>query len=300
MEWLNYHHLLYFWATVHEGGVTAAAAKLRLAPATVSAQIQTLQSALGEKLLIRSGRKHRLTQMGQIVYRYADDIFRLGQEMLDTVRDRPTGRPLLFTVGIADGVPKQLARQLLRPVEQLQEDVRLVCREGNPERLLIDLAAHSLDLLLLDAPIPPSAGVRVSNHLLVECRTSLLATEDLVAKYRRKPLRALNGAPFLLATGRTSQRRGLDEWFERNDIRPTVVAEFDDNGLLREFAREGMGIFAVPTTIERTYCRQLGVRVLLRLPDITERFYAVTAERQVKHPAVTAVCSGVFQEKRKQ
>lgn len=297
MEWLNYHHLLYFWTVVKEGGIAPAAAKLRLAPSTVSAQLTALQSSLGEKLFNRPGRRLELTEMGRIVYRYADEIFRLGHEMIDTVHDRPTGKPLMFTVGIVDVVPKHLVKRLLEPIRHVKTEVRLTCREGRPEKLLPELAIHILDMLVVDAPVPPSTGVHVFNHLLIECGTSLLATPRIAKQYKRSSLKSLDGAPFLLTTSNTAQRRGLDEWFAERNIRPQVVAESEDSTLLEEFGQDGQGIFGVPSYIEKSICRQLGVQLIIRLPQVQERFYAVTAERRVSHPAIAAILD-VFHQNR--
>jgi LysR family transcriptional regulator, transcriptional activator of nhaA len=289
MEWLNYHHLLYFWTVVKEGGLTRAAHKLNLAPSTVSGQLHEFQSSLGEELFIRRGRKLEMTEMGRTVFQYADEIFRLGHEMIDTVHDRPTGKPLIFTVGIVDVISKQIVKKILEPVQNLKIDVRLICREGQPERLLPDLVIHALDMLLVDAPVSPSAGFRVFNHLLVESGTSLLATPQMIKRYKSRLPRSLDGAPFLLATGNTTQRRVLDEWFGEQQIRPNVRAEFEDGALLAAFGQDGLGILGIPTFIEKIICKQLGLKVLLNLPQIRERFYAVTAERRVSHPAVMAI-----------
>jgi LysR family transcriptional activator of nhaA len=291
MEWLNYHHLLYFWTVAREGGISAAAESLHLSHATISTQVRRLEDALGEPLLVRSGRRLRLTEMGRLVQSYADDIFRLGREMLDTVRDRPTGRPITFTVGIADVVPKLLARRLLEPARRLPAGVRMVCREGRPERLLADLATHALDMLLVDSPVLPDAGIRVFHHLLLESGTTLLGSAPLASRFRRHLPQSLDGAPFLLTTSNTAQRRGLEDWFERCRIRPKIVAEFDDNALLDVFAQEGTGLFAVPTVIEGEACARTGARRLLRIPQIKERFFAVTVERKIEHPAALAICS---------
>ncbi len=289
MEWLNYHHLLYFCSVVKEGGIAPAAAKLHLSSSTVSGQLKDFQESLGEKLFNRPGRKLVLTEMGRIVYQYADEIFLLGHEMLDTVRDRPTGRPQVFTVGIVDAISKQTARKILEPIWTKNKDIRLLCNEGRYERLLPELTLHALDMLLVDNPIPPSAGFKVFNHLLIESGISLVAVPAVVSKYRKNVPNSLNGAPFLLTTANTSLRRGLDEWFVAKKLRPNVIAEFEDSGMLAEYGMSAHGIFAVPSFIEVSICKQLHVKPLLRLPHVKERFYAVTAERRIEHPAIKAI-----------
>ena len=195
----------------------------------------------------------------------------------------------MFTVGIVDVVPKYLVKRLLEPTRHVQTEIRLICREGRPEKLLPELAMHILDMLVADAPVPPSTGVHVFNHLLIECGTSLVAAPRLAQRYKRGSPKSLDGAPFLLTTSNTAQRRGLDEWFAERNIRPHVVAESEDSALLEVFGQDELGVFGVPTYIEKGICKRLGVKLLVRLPQVVERFYAVTAERRVSHPAIAAI-----------
>jgi LysR family transcriptional activator of nhaA len=213
MEWLNYHHLLYFWLAAREGGVSRAADELRLSQPTVSAQIHALEEAFGEKLFRREGRTLALTDVGRVVYRYADDIFSLGRELLDTVRDRPTGRPLRITVGIVDVVPKLVAYELVKPIFGIGVPVRVVCREGKADRLLAELALHEIDVVLADAPASPRVGVRVFHHQLGECGVTFFAAPALARRHRRRFPKSLDGAPFLLPAETTALRaRMLKPW----------------------------------------------------------------------------------------
>jgi LysR family transcriptional activator of nhaA len=289
MEWLNYHHLLYFWTVARTGGVSAASAELRLAQPTISGQLRALEDALGEKLFHRVGRRLELTDVGRMVYRYADEIFTLGRELMDAVRGRPTGRPLRLAVGVADQLAKLITYRLIEPALKLSEPVHVVCREDKPERLLADLALHDLDLVLSDAPIHPSVKVRAFSHLLGECGVTIFGTKDLAAKYRRSFPKSLEGAPCLLPTENTSLRRSLDQWFEQQSLRPTVVSEFEDSALLSSFGERGLGLFPGPTAIEAEIRRQYGVVVVGRLEQVRERFYAISVERRLKHPAVVAI-----------
>lgn len=289
MEWLNYHHLLYFWTVARTGGVSAASAELRLAQPTISGQLRALEDALGEKLFHRVGRRLELTDVGRMVFRYADEIFTLGRELMDAVRGRPTGRPLRLAVGVADQLAKLITYRLIEPALKLPEPVHVVCREDKPERLLADLALHDLDLVLSDAPIHPSVKVRAFSHLLGECGVTIFGTKDLAAKYRRQFPRSLDGAPCLLPTENTSLRRSLDQWFDQQSLRPSVVSEFEDSALLSSFGERGLGLFPGPTAIEAEIRRQYGVVVVGRLEQVRERFYAISVERRLKHPAVVAI-----------
>ena len=289
MEWLNYHHLHYFWVVAKEGTIAAACEKLHLAQPTISAQLRALENAIGDKLFKRVGRNLVLTDTGRMVYRYADDIFSLGGELLDTLRGRPTGNPLRFSVGVADVLPKLVAYRLLEPALKLPETIQLVCRESTPAELLAQLAIHELDLVLSDSPIGPGVRVRAFNHLLGECGVSIFGTKELATAYRRRFPRSLDGAPFLLPPDNTSLRRSLEQWFDSQGVRPSAVAEFDDSALLKVFGQAGAGVFAAPTVIEKEVRQQYGVRVVGRPESVRERFYAISVERKVKHPAVVAI-----------
>ncbi|MCP4591359.1 MAG: transcriptional activator NhaR [bacterium] len=289
MEWLNYHHLHYFWAVAKMGTIAAACEKLHVAQPTISAQLRTLENSFGEKLFKRVGRNLVLTDTGRTVYRYADDIFSLGGELLDTLKGRPTGNPLRFSVGVADVLPKLIAHRLLEPALKLPEPIQLVCRESTPAELLARLAVHELDLILSDSPIGPDVRVRAFNHLLGECGITIFGSEELATAHRRRFPRSLDGAPFLMPAGNTTLRRSLDFWFDSEDIRPSVVGEFDDSALLKVFGQAGAGMFAAPDVIEKEIRRQYDVRVVGRVESVRERFYAISVERKVKHPAVAAI-----------
>ncbi len=290
MEWLNYHHLLYFWTVVRAGGLTAAAAELRLAPSTVSAQVHRLEESLSERLLQRSGRRLALTEMGRLVYDYADEIFASGRELLEAVRGRPTGRPVRVVVGVADVVEKLLAQRVIAKALRLPEPVRVVCREASPAQLLAALGRHELDLLVTDDPVGSAAGVRVYNHLLGESGVSFVAAPALAAACRRGFPRSLDGRPVLLPTENMALRRGLDQWFEERAVRPLVVGEFEDGALLREFGLAGFGVFVMPTMVEKALLRERGLRVVGRTEAVRARVYGVSAERRIKNPAVAAIC----------
>lgn len=289
MEWLNYHHLRYFWAAAKEGGVTRASEKLNISQPTVSAQIRDLEEALGAKLFARAGRRLVLTDVGRVAYRYADEIFGLGRELLDTVKGRSTGRAPRLAVGIANVVPKLIAYRLLEPALALDPPVQIVCHEDKPERLLAELAVHELDLVLSDAPVGPGLSVRAYNHVLGECGVAIFGTEKLAAAHRARFPRSLDGAPFLLPTPGTTLGRSLEEWFDAQGIRPRVVGHFEDSALLKVFGQAGRGLFPAPAAIEAEVMREHGVRRVGAVDSVRERFYAISVERKLKHPAVLAI-----------
>ncbi len=289
MSWLNYHHLLYFWTVAREGSVAKACERLLLSQPTISGQIRQLEQALGAKLFKKVGRNLVLTEAGREAYRYADEIFTLGQELQETMQGRPVGRAARLLIGIHDAMPKLVSCKILAPALCQPEPIQIVCHEGSPEHLLARLALHELDAILLDSPASPTVKVRVFNHLLGECGVSFCASPKLAARYRRKFPHSLSGAPFLLPLHDTSLRRSLEHWLEETGIRPNLRGEFADTALLKAFGQEGAGIFVIPTAIETEVCRQYSVKVLGRVDSIRERFYLISVERKLKQPAVAAI-----------
>jgi LysR family transcriptional activator of nhaA len=289
VEWLNYHHLLYFWMVAREGSVAKASAQLRLAQPTISGQIRTLEETLDVKLFKRVGRNLALTDTGHLVYRYADEIFGVGRELMDTLRGRPTGRPVKLQVGVADVVPKLIAHRLLAPALALKDPVQVVCREDKADRLLAELAVRGLDLVISDAPLAGEARVRAYNHMLGETGVTFFAAPDLARRLRPGFPSSLDGAPMLLPTDNTVLRRSLDNWFDDLGVHPVLVGEFEDSALLKVFGQAGEGVFGGPTAIEKSIGGQYDVHVIGRTEAVKERFYAITVERRIKHPAVAAI-----------
>ena len=291
MEWLNYHHLLYFWTVAREGGISKAAEKLRLSQPTISAQIRLLEDSLGERLFQRQGRALVMTDVGRVVYRYADEIFGIGRELLETLRGRPPGRPLQLAIGIVNAVPKLIAYRLLRPAVESTEPVHVVCREDNAEQLTAQLATHALDVVIADTPAPPHVRVKVFNHLLGESDTAFFAPAPLASRLRRRFPRSLNEAPMILPTINAALRRGLEQWFEKEKIRPRTIGEFEDSALMKVFG-QGAGVaFPAPAAIAADVCRLYGVRQIGRTSAVRERYYAISVERRLTHPGVLAITS---------
>ena len=289
MERLNYQHLFYFWNVAKEGSITHACEKLHLAQPTISGQLAVLEQAIGEKLFYKEGKKLILTDTGRRVYHYAEDIFALGRELTNMLKGRVGERGLRFSVGIADALPKLMAYRLLEPALNLPETVQLICMEDKVERLLAEIMLHGMDLVLADAPAAPAAGSRVFNHLLGECSVAVFGTAALAANYREGFPHSLNAAPLLLPTANTALRRSLDQWFDAENICPDIKAEIEDSALLKTFAAAGAGLFVAPIAVAAAIQQQYGVEMLGRIEQVRERFYAITAQRKIKHPAVIAI-----------
>jgi len=297
VSWLNYHHLLYFWTVARAGTIAKAGEELHLAQPTISSQIKLLEEALGHKLFERQGRKLVLTDVGRTVMRYADEIFRLGNELKNVVGGLPSGQQLRLQVGVADVVPKVVAERLLQPALDVGP-LRIVCREGPLPQLLASLALHELDVVLADAPGSEPVSVRAFNHLLGKCGVSFFAAAAYSHLKKDFP-RSLHGAPILMPSEASAVRHALDLWFDGKGVRPTVVGDFDDSALLKAFGQRGLGVFAMPSVIEAEVVRQFDVAVIGRTDEIENCFYAITVERRLRHPAVVAIAqaarSDIFQ-----
>ncbi len=291
MEWLNYHHLLYFWVVAKEGSIVRAGKELRLAHPTISGQIHRLEEVLGEKLFARRGRNLVLTEVGQIAYRYADEIFSLGNEFLDTIHGRAQPKPIRLVVGVSDVLAKSIVYRILAPAFGLKDPVRIVCREDRSiEGFLAELALHTIDVLLSDAPAPEGTAVRAFSHPLGECGTSFFAAPALARRCRRDFPRSLERVPVVLPAAKSTLRRGLEEWLDEKGLRPPVVAELDDQALADIFGEAGLGVFVAPDVVEKEITSRYRVQVVGRAKDLRQRFYAISVERKIRHPAVSLIC----------
>ncbi|MEN8215784.1 MAG: transcriptional activator NhaR [Pseudomonadota bacterium] len=286
---VNYKHLYYFWAVAREGGVARASERLHLTPQTISGQLSLLEDYLGTALFTRVGRNLEITETGRLVLSYADEIFSLGGELEDVIHRLPDGRPQLFRVGVVDVLPKSIAHRILKPALQMPEPVRMICREASLDALLAELAVHRLDLVLADRPIPPTVSTRGFSHKLGECAVSFFATEKLEKKLTGDFPRCLDGAPLLLPSSGNQLRSGIDQWLDKHRIHPHMIAEFDDSALMKAFGQEGAGIFIAPAAIEAEVEWQYQVTAIGRVDEVKEPFYAISVERRILHPVVSAV-----------
>jgi LysR family transcriptional activator of nhaA len=294
MDWLNYHHLFYFWTVAREGSIAAASRTLHLTPQTVSAQIRTLEENFGQDLFERRNRRLYLTDTGRFVQAYADDIFSLGRDLVDALRKRPNGRPVKLVVGVVDGMPKSVVHRLLRPALTIEPAVHLVVKDGPPEQLLADLAIHRLDVVLSDAPIPPTVKIKAYNHQLGASGVAILAAPSLAITLGADFPACLTDAPMVLPTEDTTLRRALEHFFKRHAVTPQIVAEVADSALALVFGHNAVGAFAVPELVADALCDQHGLQRIGSVDGHLEQLYAITVERRITHPAIIAISEGAM------
>ncbi len=299
---LNLKHLRYFWAVASNGSIVRASEVLHLTPQTISGQLRELEEQVGSKLFEKVGRNLALTDTGRVVFSYAEEMFRLSNELQDVLAGRTAGSRLTLNVGVAMVVPKLLAYRVLEPVLGLDEPVLLVCNEAPLVDLLAGLSVHKLELVLADSPVSPTLNIRSYTHPLGDSGISFFARESEAKQYRDDFPQSLDGAPMLMPTPSSALRRSLELWFERLDIRPFVVAEFEDRALMKAFGEAAAGAFTSPTTVEKDVLDKYAVRVVGRAEEVKERFFAISAERKIKHPAIAAITEsarlGLFANRR--
>lgn len=289
LGFLNYHHLRYFWTVAKEGSLRKAAEKLRISQPSICTQVKLLESALGQNLFRPSGRSLVLTEFGQVIYGYAEEIFTLGGELLRASKSAPTARTLRLHAGIVDSFPKLMSYELLRPIFEHEPAVQLTCHEGKLADLVAQLTTHRLDVVLSDEPASPGASGRVFNHLLGTSDVSFCAMPSFVRKLKGRFPNCLDGAPALLPTQNCSLRRDLEKWFRDAGIEPRVAAEFEDASLAKIVGTEGLGFVVVPTAVLSDAIERYGFVKLGTTRGIKTQFYAITAERKLTHPAIVAM-----------
>lgn len=290
MQSINFKHLHYFWVVAHEGSIARAGEKLNITPQTISGQLTLLEERFGQDLFVRQGRNLAITEVGRLVLRYADDIFDLGKELTDVLRGVPAIGPAEFIVSASSALPKTIVYKIIEPALDQPHELSLTCKEGPVENILADLAVHEVDMVLTDTPLTSAFSIKAYNHFLGDAPLSFFATAELTSKYSKNFPESLHGAPMLIPTRQNAVRQLFDRWLDDTGIRPNVKGQFDDSALMKSFGQAGLGIFFMPSIIEQEVCNAFNVEVLGTISQIKQRFYAISAERKVKHPAVAAIC----------
>lgn len=289
MRHLNYNHLLYFWTVAREGSIARASELLHITPQTISGQLKLLEETIGEKLFQRQGRGLILTDTGQVVNIYADEIFSLGSELTQRLNSKEPGKPLELNVGVVFSIAKLIAFKILNPILESEDSIRIICWEGNLEKLLGDLSVHKLDLILSDRPLPAGLNVKAYNHLLGVSTVSFFAQKRLATSYRKEFPDSLDDAPILMPVKSSALRRTLDDWFDQINVAPDILAEFDDSALLKAFGQAGVGVFPSPTAIANEVEQMYHASMIGTVEDLKETYYAISPERKIKHPGVIQI-----------
>lgn len=289
MKQLNFNHLYYFYVVAQEGSITKAAEQLHLTPQTISGQLATFEQHIGAPLFTRHGKRLEPNQLGQVAFKYAQDIFTLGNELSRTLSSQRSDQLIDFKVGVVDAIPKVLAYEMLNNSFDMQSKFILECSEGDLTTLLADLSINKLDLIISDQPLPVGLSIRAINHHLGESGISFFASKDISATYKSDFPTSLNQAPFLMPSKKSAQHKNLLSWFSQSQISPNVVAEFDDSALLKFFGQAGRGIFCLSSCIEHDVLAQFDVEVIGRSTEVIDRYYAIQPEQKIPHPALETI-----------
>ena len=290
MNNLNFKHLRYFWMVGKTGSIARASEQLSLSPQSISVQLGDLESSLSVRLFRKVGRGLELTDMGRRVFSYADEIFSLGNELLEVAQHQEIRKSVPFRIGITDSVPKSVAYRVLEPLLHMDEPIRLICREGKLADLLSEMSVNQLDLVIADRPMPINLNVRAYNHLLGESKLAIFAAKSLIESHQAQSFpNILHNAPFLMPGEDFAFQKKLLSWMESKKIYPKIIGEFDDSALLKSFGQAGAGFFAGPDAIADYICHQYEVERLGKIDTVTEQLYAITTERRLTHPAVVSI-----------
>lgn len=292
MNWLNYHHLLYFWKVAKEGSIARASVELRLASPTISVQIHQLEEMRGQKLFRREGRGLALTESGRVAFRYADSIFATGDALVQAMAHDTAPRAVRLVVGLSAAVPKSIVQRILLPVFAMDPRVAVsISRDRTAEEFLAELAAGAVDVVLADSPAPTNGALRVFSHPVGECGTIFVAEKSVAERLSGEFPGSVNGEPFLFPRVHSALRGGIDEWCYAHGVAPLLVAELDDAALMVALAAAGVGIMATTEMLEAEMLATHQLHVVGRAPQLRQPFFAWTLERKTRHPAVVALCA---------
>ncbi len=294
MEWLNFHHLRYFWTVARKGGVRKAAQELHVSQPSISAQLKLLEESFGEKLFQRSGRTLVLTEAGHMVLSYADEIFSVGQELMSAVKQLPGTRALRLNVGMTDSLSKLIAFEILKPAFHFPSPTHIICRQAEIGPLIGSLQTHRLDIVLADEPASSSLKTRVFNHRLGRSGVTFCAVPKIAARLKRDFPRSLNGAAALLPSQNMGMRIALETWFSSQNIQPRLVGEFEDSALMEVAASGALGFTTVHTVVDHAALSHYGLKVIAQVDECGSDFYAITTERRLKHPAAAAITEHAY------
>lgn len=296
MSHINYNHLYYFWQVCKEGSVVGAAEALYLTPQTITGQIKALEERLQGKLFRRQGRGLVPSELGQLVFRYADRMFTLSQEMLDIVNYRKESS-LLFDVGIADALSKRLVSGVLDAAVVEDEQIHLRCFESTHEMLLEQLSQHKLDMIISDCPIDSTQQEGLFSVKIGECGISFWSQNPVPDL----PFPACLETRRLLIPGRRSMLgRKILNWINTQGLKVEILGEFDDAALMKAFGAAHNAIFVAPTLYGQDIYNDENIVEIGRIENVMEEYHAIFAERMIQHPAVQRVCnwdySALFKE----
>lgn len=290
MNWLNFHHLYYFYMIAREGGMTKATHRLKLAQSTLSAQLKQFENAIGYKLFERRNRKLFLTDVGRRVFDYAHEIFSLGEELRDSLGDLQ--RSLLFSlkVGVVDSIPKKISCEMF-DVATREKSASIAIVEESFPFLCKKLAAHEIDLIIAsEKPSIEKEHSRYHAKLIGDLPIVFVARPSYI-KLKEKMPRSLNNQPMIMPGAQSSLKMELLEHFKVKHIQPRIVAEVNDLELQKMLILQGHGFGAVAKKAVEEELNSGELIQLSETPICHENLWIITTHRLVHNPLTKLLIS---------
>jgi LysR family transcriptional activator of nhaA len=297
MNWLNYHHLFYFKTIATEGSIAKAAVKLRLGQPTLSTQLKQLEEGLGKELFERRNRALILTDSGKLALQYANEIFKLGDEMIEALEDRLPSNRVHIQIGALESIPKYLVAELAKEA-CAGPSASVSILEGTRDELLRELSSHRIDLLLANSAPSGSEATGLFSRTVLRLPQSLWAAPALASKLRERFPASLDGAPVILPSGTSKLRHDLEHYFKVHSVRPLVLAETQDTAVQKILASHGLGVVCLPTEATRTALIEgLQLERVGMLEHVYEEIFLISAQRKVDNPIAVRLMNEFLSEK---
>ena len=291
LEQLNFHHLFYFWRVAKMGHLTRAAQALHVSQSALSAQIKQLEDRLGEPLFEREKRRLRLTETGQLVLSYADNIFGLGQEMLGRLQGSSEGLTRM-RVGSVATLSRNYQENWIRPLLS-DPCVTLTLESGLLDDLLERLLQHQLDVVLANEPPPSNPDKPLHCRFLGSQTISLVGP---ASQWRGQTLaipHGLDGLELALPGPRHALRAQFDALCFSAGVKPRIRAEVDDMAMLRLIARDSGWLTVLPEVVVQDELRAELLVKLGQSSELKENFYAITTPHRYRIERLERLLAGM-------
>jgi LysR family transcriptional regulator, transcriptional activator of nhaA len=278
LEQLNFHHLFYFWRVAKVGHLTRAAQELHTSQSALSAQIRQLEERLGETLFSREGRRLVLTDTGQLVLAYAEDIFGLSREMLGRLQGHSEGVTRL-RIGSVATLSRNYQENRIRPL-LADPTVVLTLESGLLDDLLARLIQHQLDIVLANETVPSEARRPLHCHFLGSQAISFVGPAQVWQPLSLRLPDDLHGLDIALPGPRSAIRAQFDALCAAANVTPRLRAEVDDMAMLRLIARDSGWVTVLPEVVVQDELQAGTLVCVARSNLLQERFYAITTPRR--------------------
>ncbi|TMO63050.1 transcriptional activator NhaR [Pseudoalteromonas aurantia] len=279
---INYNHLYYFWQVSKHGSIANASKVLHLTPQTVSAQITSLEQRLGKALFLREGRGLRLTEFGQITQQYADDMFAIAEEWLETTQGDLEHISRTLRVGISDALPKSLVSKWLSPFIENDRITNLHCVDGQQAELLAQMATHKLDLVLADKPLDSSLPFKAFCHEIGKSQLGFFGNKASLDTLKESYPQSLADVPVILPAKSSPMTSAIKYWLEEQAIEISIAGHVDDSALMKALGQQGFGLFAAPLLVKEEIEKHYDVRAIGVIDNVYQNYYAFTPDRLIK------------------